>query len=160
MIGRLSPDGKGQCTGHGAVPLFGWAHSSLAVEAVDPAVTFLERAFGFTVAFREDGMSGQIASITGVDGLTCDLVQMTHPVSGHILELIAFSGAAPGDEAPVVPGGAHLAFLVGDIDAASETLTALGARRLGKITGFGDGPAAYFRIPGGAYLEIEQPVTR
>ena len=140
--------------------LLAWHHSSLAVADLEAAVRFYREAFGFQVAFREDGMSDQIASMTGLAGLTCDLAQLRHPASGHVLELICFHGgsevAAP-DPRPLRPGAAHVAFFVDDLEAALARVEALGARRLGQITRFSDGLSVYCREPAGSFFEIEQP---
>lgn len=145
-----------------ACPLIGWVHSSVAVRELDPAVAFFEQAFGFELIFRERSMTRQIASITGVEGLRCDLAQMSHPVTPHILELIAFTAPRPGaaTRAPIAPGGGHFAFLVADLRASIARLEVLGAEMIGEITAFGDGPAAYLRVPGDAYIELEQPLDQ
>lgn len=134
-----------------------WHHSSLAVDDLAVAIAFFGDAFGFEVAFREDRMADQIATIAGVPGLVCDIAQLRNPTSGHVLELIAFDGAAEGDDRPFRPGTAHVAFQVDDLDAALATIVGLGARLLGTITDFSDCRAAYLRVPGGVFVELEEP---
>lgn len=145
--------------GAGDHRFLGWAHSSLVADDLDPAISFFEQAFGFEVTFRENGMTRQIASITGIEGLSCDLVQLRHHATAHLLELVAFR--VPGEasmsaSAPVRPGGGHLAFLVGNLDDCLTHIEPLGGRMIGEITSFEDCLAAYVRVPGGVYLELEQ----
>lgn len=137
-----------------------WHHSSLAVGDLDRAVDFYRRAFGFELLFAEKGMSDQIESMVGTSGLTCDIAQLRHARSDHLLELIAFRppGPQPAELAdkPVVPGAAHVAFFVDDLAAAMRRVEDLGAVRLGKVTRFSDGRSIYYREPAGSFFEIEQ----
>jgi len=50
-----------------------WHHTSLAVTSLDSAVDFYRRAFGYELLFVERGMAEQIADMTGIAGLVCDL---------------------------------------------------------------------------------------
>ncbi len=135
-------------------------HTSLAVSDLDLAIAFYRDAFGYEVAFREDGMSDQIAGMTGVVGLTCDLAQLGSACSDHVLELIAFhppgGHAMPADTAPVRPGAAHIAFYVEDLEAALRTVESLGAVRLGRVTQFSEGRSVYCREPAGSFFEMEE----
>ena len=136
-----------------------WNHTSLAVSDIDIAAAFFVSALGFSPAFVVRGMADQIARLTAADGLSCDLVQLVHPVSGHRLELIAFhppGGSAAGDPLPLRPGTAHAAFIVPDLISARAVIEAYGAVVLGEIVGFDDGPALYARVPGGAFIELEE----
>lgn len=145
--------------GAGAAGMVSWHHSSLSVEDIGPAAAFFEAGFGFRRLFAETGMGAQIEAIAGAPGLRCNLVHLRHPASGHVLELIAFqpqSGPLPADPLPVRPGTAHVAFVVRDLDAAKAAVEALGAVVLGDITEFEEGPALYCRVPGGAFVELEQ----
>lgn len=134
-----------------------WHHSSLAVDDLAAAIAFFQGVFGFEVRFREDRIAGQIAAIAGVPGLTCDLAQLGHPASGHVLELIAFHGAPTGDDRPFRPGAAHVAFVVDDLEATLADCQRHGGVMLGAVTDFSDCRAAYCRAPGGAFLELEEP---
>ena len=137
-----------------------WHHSSLAVNDMDAASRFYQAAFGYEVMFEKRGMSDQIAGITGIPGLTCDLTQLRSPVTEHVLELIHFTGpeaAFPDHErAPLRPGMAHVAVIVDDLAATLAHLEALGAVRLGEVTPFERCIAAYCREPGGSFVEIEE----
>ena len=69
-----------------------WHHTSLTVRDVARSAAFFEAAFGYMATFEAPGMTGQIARMTGRPGLACDLRQMAHPTSAHVLELVAFHG--------------------------------------------------------------------
>ena len=137
-----------------------WHHSSLAVTDIDRAARFYREAFGFEPVFEVRGMSRQIADITGLRDLRCDLMQLRAPVGDHVLELIAFAGdavpAAGPPEAPVRPGSGHVCFVVDDLDAALSRAQGHGARLLGTITAFEEGRAAYLIEPAGSVIELEQ----
>ena len=137
-----------------------WHHTSLAVADLDRAIAFYAAAFGYRIAFLERGMEGQIRAMTGEPGLTCDIAQLQAPASGHVLELIAFHGRAPGPEKPLAPGMAHVAFYVDDLETALAEVERLGAVRLGAITQFSDGRSVYCREPAGSFFEMEELAAR
>ncbi|MEQ8965470.1 MAG: VOC family protein [Azospirillaceae bacterium] len=132
-----------------------WAHASLAVTDIDVSGDFYRRAFGFETVFEERGMAREIAETVGIAGVTCDLVQLRHPASGVVFELIAFRGAG-GEKVPPGPPRGHIALVVADLAAAEAELLRLGAERVGEIVAFDEGPAAYYREPGGSVVELEQ----
>lgn len=136
-----------------------WDHVSLAVRDLDAGIRFFTEGLGFEVGFVERGMSGQIASMLGREGFTCDLAQLVMPGGGPRLELIAFrpgcSEAPP--EIPVSAGNAHIALRVADLAATLHRLEALGAVPLGAITEFDDCRAVYLSTRFGAFLEIAEP---
>lgn len=138
-----------------------WHHTSLAVADIDQAITFHRDAFGFEVAFLERGMDAQIASMTGVPSLVCDLAQMRCAWANQVLEFVAFrhaDGSQPeADLLPIRPGAAHVAFYVEDLNAALRRVKSLGAVPLGTITAFSDGRSVYCRAPGGSFFEMEEP---
>jgi len=137
----------------------GWDHTSLAVADLDRALAFYQAAFGYEILFVERAMGAQIERIVGLPGLHCDLAQLRSPISGHTLELIAFSGVPVGGEehGPTRVGAAHLAFMVHDLDDAVEDVRALGATLLGEATDFEDGRSVYGREPSGTFFELHQP---
>jgi len=132
-----------------------WAHASLAVTDLDASSGFYRAAFGFETVFEERGMAREIAETVGIDDVTCDLAQLRHPASGLVLELIAFRGAG-GETVPPGPPRGHVALVVTDIAAAEAEVLSLGAVRVGEIVAFEEGPAAYYREPGGSVVELEQ----
>lgn len=137
-----------------------WHHTSLAVTDIDLAVAFYRDAFGFEVLFKERGMAAQIASMTGVPDLVCDLVQMRSVLSEQVLEFIAFrkidGSQLDADSLPIRPGAAHIAFYVESLEEALRRVEALGAVPLGAVTTFSDGRSVYCRAPGGSFFEIEE----
>jgi catechol 2,3-dioxygenase-like lactoylglutathione lyase family enzyme len=139
-----------------------WHHTSLSVSNLDRAISFYRRAFGYEILFEERGMSDQIASMTGTSGLACDLVQLCSPVSGHVLELIAFRGTTaaaqvpPSEAKPLRPGMAHVAFYVDDLEEMLAKVEDLGAVKIGEITRFSDGRSVYCREPSGTFFEMEE----
>jgi predicted enzyme related to lactoylglutathione lyase len=132
-----------------------WDHTSLAVTNVDDAVAFYRSAFGYEAIFVERGMSAQAESIVGLPGLRCDLAQLRSPISTHTLELIAFR-LPEGSEhrGPIMPGKAHVAFVVTDLNRAIEKACSLGAAQLGMITQFDEGRAVYMTEPSGTVFEL------
>ena len=145
--------------GNGKAGFVSWVHSSLSVDDFQAAIDFFKEAFGFEVLFKEEGMDRQIESIAGTKGLVCDLVMMRNALSGHVLELIEFKpplGLPKGDNRPFRPGASHVAFVVEDLAAAKSAVEALGATTLGDVTSFEEGPSIYCRVPGGAFIELEQ----
>lgn len=149
--------------GIGRAGLISWVHTSLAVEDFQAAIRFFEEAFGFEMHFKEEGMNRQIESIAGTKDLICDLAILRNRASGHMLELIEFKpplGLPEGDRRPFRPGAAHVAFVVEDLATAKAAVEALGAITLGEVTSFEDGPSIYCRVPGGAFIEIEQLIPR
>jgi catechol 2,3-dioxygenase-like lactoylglutathione lyase family enzyme len=135
-----------------AVDVATWSHSSLAVRDLDRAVAFYRDAFGFELVFEARALAGLIASIVGSPGLDCDLAQLRHSRSRHVLELIAFrSPEAAVDARPPV---GHVAFTVADVDPALAAVSALGARPVGEVTRFPEGRSVYCREPGGSVFEL------
>jgi catechol 2,3-dioxygenase-like lactoylglutathione lyase family enzyme len=131
-----------------------WSHSALAVVDLDRAVAFYCTAFGFEVCFEARGMTDLIACIAGVEGLGCDLAQLRHPDSPHVLELIAFRNPAADVEAR--PPVGHVAFQVADLDPALVAVGTLGAEQVGEVTRFPEGRSVYCREPGGSVFELAE----
>jgi catechol 2,3-dioxygenase-like lactoylglutathione lyase family enzyme len=140
--------------------LYLWHHTSLAVRDVDLSLAFYCTAFNFSVVLDERGVTKTIESITGMPGLTCNLIQLRSPQSDHILELIEFSHpeqTLPAiDERPVGPGAAHICYHVPDLYQTLEYIKSLGAICIGSVTKFDEGLSAYCQEPGGSFLEIEE----
>ncbi len=136
-----------------------WDHTSVAVADLDSAIDFYGELLGFEVDFCERGMDAQIASITGVAGLVCDLAQLSSAATVHTLELIAFRRPpnTPEDHGPLRPGQGHVGFRVRDLDAALEQVRRLGGVLIGEVTGFESGRSAYCRSASGSYIELSEP---
>jgi len=130
----------------------------MAVRDIDAATAFFAEGFGFSVRFAEREMTDQIASMLGLPGASCDLVQMEHESGGPRLELIAFRHGEVGEGGPrpIAPGMAHIAFRIDSFEQALERLERLGARRVGRVTQFAAGRSVYLVTPFGAFLELEE----
>jgi predicted enzyme related to lactoylglutathione lyase len=135
-----------------------WHHSSLAVSSIDMASHFYQQVFGFKETFRVRDMKKEIASITGVRSLKCDLVQLEHPQSQHVLELITFHSDIAWREIlrPIQVGSGHISFVVDNLENAIDTVRQHGAELLGEITEFSEGKSVYCREPAGSFIELEQ----
>jgi catechol 2,3-dioxygenase-like lactoylglutathione lyase family enzyme len=139
-------------------PRAAWDHTSLAVRDLDEAIGFYRELLGFEVAFEERVMAAQIAGVTGLPGLECDIAQLRSPASRHVLELIAFRHAAAARESgkPIMPGMGHVAFTVEDLERTLDAVTRLGGHMLGEVTRFEEGLSAYCREPAGSFLELSE----
>ena len=137
---------------------WGWHHTSLAVNDLDGAIAFYRGVFGYEVIFEERSMTDQIQSMVGLPGLIGDIAQLRSPISGHVLELIAFRQVPAGreDHGPTRPGTAHVAFKVADLDRALQAMRQFGAELIGEITQFSEGRAVYCREPSGTVFELEE----
>lgn len=135
-------------------------HTSIVVDDVEASAAFLRDCFGFDVTFRAEAMTGQIQSMLGLPGISCDLVQGVTPQSDHLLEFIAFRDVPAGcdERLPVRPGQGHLAYVVSDLDAGIAAVRRCGGEPVGAVTEFAEGPAVYCFMPGGGVLELEQLV--
>ena len=154
---RRTPGDRGgelKMPGTGAAAALHFTHCSLAVHDLDTAVGFYTEAFGCTVAFRADGMTDLIRSVAGQDELTCDLAILNVPGSEVLLELIAFR--RPGAAVDHRPPGGHVEFSVADLEASLAAVERLGARRVGAVTEFPEGPSVYCTEPGGSVFELTE----
>jgi catechol 2,3-dioxygenase-like lactoylglutathione lyase family enzyme len=138
----------------GAAAALRLTHCSLAVDDLDRAVAFYTEAFGCTVDFREDGITGLIEGVVGIPGQTCDLAILTIPGSEVMLELIAFRN--PGAPVAARPPAGHVEFAVGDLDESIAVVERLGARLVGAVTVFPEGPSVYCCEPGGSVFELTE----
>jgi predicted enzyme related to lactoylglutathione lyase len=135
-------------------------HSSLAVTDLDPSVAFYEAAFAAEVVLSDHDMTDLIARMVDVPGARAALALLRFPGTGHMLELISFSGVPEEqlDRVPARPGHGHVCFGVVDLDEAIAETERLGAIRVGEVVVFpGEGRAIYMREPAGSVFELEEP---
>lgn len=135
-----------------------WHHTGIAVASIDEALEFYAETLGFRPVFEARGMTDLISRMTGVPGLTADLVQCLSPISGQVLELIRF-GNVPDDlddRLPLRPGRAHMAYLTSDIERAVDATVRAGGMMLGEITEFSEGRAVYCADRFGTVIEWEE----
>ncbi len=133
-------------------------HASFAVSDIDAAISFLTQSLGFQLKFIERVMSGQIASMLGLPGATCDLAQLALPGAEFAIEVIKFGTELTGtaNDLPVFPGMGHLAIKVEQFDVVLAALKDADARVLGEITQFEAGRAAYLKTSFGLFLELQE----
>lgn len=143
----------------GALRTWQQHHTGIVVSDFDAAIHFYRENLGFVPEFEVRGMAGQFARTVGVDGISCDLAQLWNPRTESRLELIRVHGTVDGLDPtlPIHTGVAHTAYLVGDLSAAADLIQRAGGSMLGEIVEFAEGPAAYFRTPGGTVIELEEP---
>ncbi len=130
----------------------------MAVANVDEVLDFYSATLGFEPVFEARGMTDLISQMTGIVGLTADLVQCRSPLSGQVLEFIQF-GNVPDDlddRYPLRPGRAHTAYLTNDIDRAVDVTLRAGGAILGEITEFSEGRAVYCADRHGTVIEWEE----
>ncbi len=135
-----------------------WHHTGVAVANVDEVLDLYATALGFEPVFEARGMTDLISQMTGIVGLTADLVQCQSPISGQVLEFIQF-GNVPDDldeQYPLRPGRAHTAYLTPDIELAVEATVRAGGVMLGEITDFSEGRAVYCADRNGTVIEWEE----
>lgn len=140
----------------GATGAWTWHHSGFVVSDLEDAVSFYRRCFGYSVAFRADGMTDLLQGVTGLSTISGSLAQLTSPISGGVLELLQFSNV-PADVdpwLPVVPGRAHAAFGVQDLDEAIEQLQEAGGSLCGLPTAFSECRAVYCKTPVFTVVEL------
>lgn len=135
-----------------------WHHTGIAVADIDEVLDLYAATLGFQPVFEARGMTDLISRMTGIPGLTADLVQCRSPVSGQVLEFIRF-GNVPDDlddRLPLRPGRAHTAYLTDDIEAAVAATLRAGGTMLGEITEFSEGRAVYCADRNGTVIEWEE----
>jgi quercetin dioxygenase-like cupin family protein/predicted enzyme related to lactoylglutathione lyase len=144
--------------GSGAARPLTWEHTALAVADLDRAIAFYREVFGYAVCSEERGMTDLIQKLVGLPGVECDLAQLRSPISGHVLELIAFRNVPAGREehGPTRPGTGHVSFVVDDLDSALTAVKRLGGAALGEVTPFPDGRRVYCRDPSGTAIELAE----
>ncbi len=143
----------------GALGTWEQHHTGIVVADFERSIAFYSEMLGFEPSFEVRGMAEQFAETVGVPGVSCDLAQLYNPRTRTRIELIRVHDVPTTADAwlPVHVGVAHTAYLVEDLEAAAELIARAGGSMLGRIVDFEEGPAAYFRVPGGTVIEVEQP---
>lgn len=138
-----------------------WHHTGIAVANVDEVLDFYSSTLGFEPVFEARGMTDLISQMTGIPGLTADLVQCVSPMSGQVLEFIEFKNVPDDldDRYPLRPGRAHTAYLTHDLDLAVEETVKAGGVILGEITEFAEGRAVYCADRNGTVIEWEESAS-
>lgn len=135
-----------------------WHHTGMAVADLTKALKFYKDNFGFEPTFEALGMTDLIQKVTGVAGLSADLVQCQSPISDQVLELIQFRSIpdTASQLLPIWPGRSHICFLVPNLDLAVASVIASGGGLFGEITEFSEGKAAYCFDGAGNAIELEE----
>ena len=142
----------------GSTGAWEYHHTGMIVRDLQADVGRYERLFGYIRDFEVHGMTTQFQEMVGIPGISCDLVQLVNPACGNRIELIEVHDL-PADAAtdlPVYPGIAHTAYLVPDLTQASQAVAREGGIMLDRVVTFAEGDAAYFRLPGGSFIELEE----
>jgi catechol 2,3-dioxygenase-like lactoylglutathione lyase family enzyme len=132
-------------------------HVSYTVGDIDRSVRFYAR-FGFETVNRYTASGAELDVAVQAEPADMDIQLLRRP-DGSMLELISYTRqpAEPAARNSQV-GAAHLAFVVGDIRAAYEQLTAEGVEFLSapNIDRYGE-LWVYLRDPDGITVELMQP---
>lgn len=131
-------------------------HIALSTSDIDRMTEFYVNVFGFEkamkAAWRDDPETDEIMGVEG----TAARVAILHAENCSI-ELFEFSAPAPRNTDPLRPndrGYTHFAFLVKDLQAEYDRLTALGVPFTRGPKGFGGMRAVYGRDPEGNLFEL------
>jgi catechol 2,3-dioxygenase-like lactoylglutathione lyase family enzyme len=132
-------------------------HVSYTVADIDRSVDFYTR-FGYETVNRYDAAGPELDVAVATEHADMEIQLLRRP-DGATLELISYV-RQPRQRAArnSVVGAAHLAFVVGDIQAAYEELSADGVEFLSEPNTDRYGEKwVYFRDPDGITVELMQP---
>ena len=132
-------------------------HVSYTVSDIDRSVDFYSK-FGYRPVNRYAASGPELDVAVATENADMEIQVMRRP-DGGMLELISYV-RQPSERAArnSVVGAAHLAFVVGDIQAAYEELTADGVEFLSEPNTDRYGEKwVYFRDPDGITVELMQP---
>ena len=132
-------------------------HVSYTVSDIDRSADFYAR-FGFEAVNRYAASGPELDLAVATENADMDIQLMRRP-DGATLELIVYVRQRSERAARnSVVGAAHLAFVVGDIQAAYEQLTADGVEFLSEPNTDKYGEKwVYLRDPDGITVELMQP---
>jgi catechol 2,3-dioxygenase-like lactoylglutathione lyase family enzyme len=132
-------------------------HVSYTVGDIDRSVDFYTR-FGYETVNRYDAAGPELDVAVATENADMEIQLLRRP-DGATLELVSYV-RQPRQRAArnSVVGAAHLAFVVGDIQAAYEELSAGGVEFLSEPNTDRYGEKwVYFRDPDGITVELMQP---
>ncbi len=137
--------------------VIGMHHTGFVVSDLDASVRFYEDVVGLTLLGRRERDGASISQILGYENTHIKIAEF-HYGDGHQLELIEYVNP-PGSEAHIRErngfGASHIAFVVEDIFAAYERLTANGAQRLNPPIEIVEGKkGCYLQDPDGNWVEL------
>lgn len=139
-------------------------HTGLTVRDLDRSVRFYRDALGCSVIMEQEKVGGYLAEIVGYPDASVRMAHLHDPAGRLVIEL--FEYRSPDmldiDLEPRRIGNAHLCFVVADLDAVYQRVTAAGVETFtppvlidtgANAGGFG----LYLRDPDGITLELFQP---
>jgi glyoxylase I family protein len=133
-------------------------HLSYTVGDIDRSVDFYAK-FGFETVNRYTAAGPELDLAVATEPADMDIQLLRRPADGVMLELIAYT-RQPSERAArnSQVGAAHLAFVVGDINAAVAQLADAGVEFLSapNTDRYGE-KWVYLRDPDGITVELMQP---
>jgi catechol 2,3-dioxygenase-like lactoylglutathione lyase family enzyme len=144
-------------------------HTGLTVSDLDRSIAFYRDLLGLELVTQWDSAQPYLRTIVGYPDAELRIALLRVPssstgVSGHHVELLQYRSprGTRGDAGTYIPGNAHIAFMVEDLDAAYAELSAKGVRfksapveiNHGRNRG---GKAVYLFDPDDITLEFIQP---
>lgn len=164
LVELIEPAGESS----GGDRLMAMHHTSFTVSNLDAALDLLCGELGLETMARHEGDSAYARHIGSLDDAYVRAAYLALPNTAHLLQVWEFRTPTgpPADTAPNNVGSGHFCFMVDDIMADYEALTARGVQFIGSPTevtaGLNRGAyAAYFMGPDNIRLELFQgPPTR
>jgi catechol 2,3-dioxygenase-like lactoylglutathione lyase family enzyme len=144
-------------------------HVGFVVSDLDASIRFYCDGLGLVLRHRQLQHNAYTATLVGYPEALLEVAQFRlaegdPPLSGHILELVAYERPAsgPADRERNTLGTGHLAFVVDDIFAAVARLGEMGAEFVNEPVSITEGIntggwTVYLRDPDGVNLELVQP---
>lgn len=143
----------------------GTHHTGFSVVDLERSIEFY-RLLGCEVKWQREVTDEYFRSIVGLPDTVVRAAHLSIPGSDHVIELFEYRPQEPpANLPPNRPGHTHLCFVVDDLQAAYEELTARGVTfssppvliTAGVNTG---GYGVYLRDPSGNQVELFQPPRR
>jgi len=143
----------------------GTHHVSITVADLERSIRWYEGALGLELLTRQHNDNAYTRELTGMKDAVLEIAFLALPGEGGVkLELIKYVKPHAEDmELPThVPGVAHIAFIVSDIDATLSRLGSMGTSPVSPPVEIDRGAnrgvrACYLRDPDGFTLELMQP---
>lgn len=147
-----------------------YAHTNLVTGDYERAVRFYVNIFGCVPVGAPRNHHGEpVETLTGLSGARAvggHLRLPGHGENGPTLEVFEYTPlGTPGSREANMPGFAHIAFEVPDVDSITEQVLQAGGSRAGKtllldIPGAGKLHLVYLRDPDGNIIELQNWLDR
>jgi len=138
-------------------------HAGFTVASLDRSIAFYRDLLGFELAFRWNPQAPYIGALVGYPGVDLHGAILRLPGTDICLELLEYRniGKVPVDMANGNTGNGHIAFIVDDLDAVYDRLTAAGVASVSPPVTPTIGPnkggrAVYMIDPDGFRVELIQ----